>query len=118
MVRPSSMANTASGSRSKCGVQFTGTGVDEIGLMPSALIAASPSAIWSANSMRHERCASCWRSGRSASALSALLRLTRSLPHCTPAMLEVERIFNPGTESRSAVPASSCSMTISPDVAR
>ena len=71
--------------------------------MPSALIAASASATWSAYSRRHGRCASCRRSGRLASALSALLRLNSSLPHCTPSMLSVARIFRPGTDSFSAV---------------
>ena len=39
------------------------------------------------------------RSGTSDSALSALLRLMISLPHCTPAMSRLARIVRPGTES-------------------
>ena len=51
-------------------------------------------------------------------AFSALLRLSSSLPHCTPTMLLLGRIVRCGTESCAAVLAASCSMMMSPEVAR
>ncbi len=96
----------------------TGIGVGETGLMPSARIAARPSAIWSANNCRHGRCASCRRSGRSASALSALLRLTSELAplHAVDVVGRPHR--QAGHRQFLRRRASSCSMTMSPEVAR
>jgi hypothetical protein len=56
------------------------------GRMPAAFSTASPSLIWAASNSRQRRSASWVASGTPASALSALLRLSSSLPHSTPPM--------------------------------
>ena len=84
---PRHQAEQPSGSRRMSGIARGGTPSMRAGRMPAAFRTASASSICAASSRRQRRSASSRaRAAGRHSALSALLRLSSSLPHSTPAM--------------------------------
>ena len=79
---------------------------------PAAFSTASASSICAASSSRQRRSASSLASGRSDSALSALLRLRSSLPHSTPAMSACSATAAPGTSSASRKPGTPAAISM------
>ena len=85
-MRLATRRNSQLGSRRMRGTAPGGTPSMRAGRTPAAFSTVSPSSICRASSLRQRLSASSAASGTPASALSALLRLSSSLPHSTPVM--------------------------------
>src|SRR5262245_33265059 len=117
-MRRATSRNKMSGNRRIVGIARGGTPSMCAGCTPAAFSTVRPSSICAASSRRQRRSASSLASGKSDRALSALLRLRRSLPHSTPVMSACSTNSAAGTSSASRKPATPAASGRVPGLAR